>query len=81
MPESLVSIPSEVWLWIKQAFLFILSGFLGILGFNVRRQIKRMDELDQGAVRRHELAELKKELREGFHSLHERIDRLYRGER
>jgi len=76
VPDSTLNLISTIWEWLKYAGVTVL----GLFGWYVRTQSKKISDLERESVSRSELTSavngLTKEIHRGFDHLTNRIDNL-----
>jgi hypothetical protein len=66
--------------FIKVGFGMIITGILGLMGWFGRRQIRRIDAMEENAIKKEDynktVESLRREIAEGNKSTHSRLDQL-----
>lgn len=76
MPDQAIQFTKEL----TDIFMWVIGAALGFLGFNIKRTAVKVDEHDRNHISREEFNEtvgvIRKENREDFKDLNQKIDRL-----
>lgn len=76
MPETTIQVAQNAWDVIK----WVLAFALGLIGFNVRRTMVKVDDHDKNHITRDEFNDtvktMRKENREDFKGIHQKMDEL-----
>lgn len=79
LPDTTAKIVTDLWTVIQ----YIATALVGVVGWIVRRLIKRIDTIEENYIQKADMSDIKAELRDGFRSVsgeirhtHERIDAM-----